>query len=79
METTVANWGNSLGVRIPKVFSEEAGISQGSKVDITFKDGRLIIEPVKEEEKSLKELLSTVTKNNLHGEVETDVQGEEVW
>jgi antitoxin component of MazEF toxin-antitoxin module len=55
------------------------GISQGSKVDITFKDGRLIIEPVKEEEKSLKELLSTVTKNNLHGEVETDVQGEEVW
>lgn len=79
MKTTVRNWGNSLGIRIPKVFSEEVGISQGSKVDITFKEGRLIIEPLKEDEKSLEELLSAVTKNNLHGEVETDVQGEELW
>lgn len=79
METTVRNWGNSLGIRIPKVFSAETGISTGSKVDISIESGKLIIVPIVEKDKTLSELLKGVTKENLHSEIETDSTGEEVW
>ena len=34
MVTKVQQWGNSLGVRIPKGLAEEAAVSAGSSVDI---------------------------------------------
>jgi antitoxin MazE len=78
MKAKVQNWGNSLGLRIPKVYSEETGIVNGSTVNVILHKGNIIIEPL-EKEKSLKELLSCVTKNNLHNEIATDAMGEEVW
>ncbi len=79
METTVKKWGNSLGIRFPKVYTEETGIFNGSKVDIKISDGKLVIEPIREDEKSLDELLKSVTKYNLHSEVDSESIGEEVW
>ncbi len=32
MQTTIRKWGNSLGLRIPKAFAEEAGVSAGSEI-----------------------------------------------
>ena len=79
MEATIKKWGNSLGIRFPKVYAKEAGISDGSKVDITIVDGKVIIEPIHIEEKSLDELLKSVTKENIHGEIKYEKTGEEIW
>ena len=42
---TVQKWGNSEGVRIPKELRERAGIVCGSKLDIEFRDGSIILTP----------------------------------
>ena len=42
MRTKIVKWGNSLGLRIPKSFAEEVRVSEGSAVDLTMEDGRLV-------------------------------------
>ena len=70
MLTKILKWGNSLGLRIPKSFAKELDIEPNSEVDITVKDGRLIIRPVPRPAYDLVELLADVTQDNLHDEVE---------
>jgi antitoxin MazE len=79
MEAIVKKWGNSLGLRFPKVYTEETGIFDGSKVDISVSKGRLIIVPILEDVQSLEELLKSVTSKNKHKEIATDSIGEEIW
>jgi len=79
MEAIIKKWGNSLGVRFPKVYADETGIFNGSKVDIKINNGKLIIEPIREKEISLDELLLGVTVENLHNEIESEYIGDEIW
>lgn len=39
MKVKIAQWGNSLGLRLPKAAAEAAGLKAGSEVDITV-EGR---------------------------------------
>ncbi len=71
MKVQVQKWGNSLALRIPKSFAQETNLDQGSVVDLGLKAGLIIIKPVVEEEYSLDEMLSRVTKENIHPEVNT--------
>jgi antitoxin MazE len=76
----VQKWGNSLGIRIPKALATEAHINQGVDVDISVKDGRLVVEPVAVPQWSLEELLEGITDENLHEEVDWGPPvGKEVW
>ncbi len=78
MKTRVSKWGNSLGIRIPQVAAIEIGIEEGSEVEITIEENRLIIK--KMPSYSLEELLSAIKKDNLHGEIHFgDRTGEEAW
>ncbi len=80
MKARIQKWGNSLALRIPKSFAMHSHIEQGSLVDLSLDNGRMIIEPAREQEYSLKELLEKVTKRNLHSEVEFGKPvGREVW
>ena len=78
MRTKIQRWGNSLAVRIPKPFAEEAGLEQQSEVDVAVVDGTLVITP--SPALSLNELLAQVTDDNLHGEIDSGSPvGREVW
>ena len=66
----VVKWGNSLGIRIPKPLAAEAGVDEGSTVNIGLKDGALVIEPVAERP-SLKQLVASIRPSNRHTETET--------
>lgn len=80
VQTKIQRWGNSLGLRIPRSFAEEAGVGAGSEVDLSVQDGDLVVKPVRRRTYQLKELLRQVTAKNLHGEVETGgAVGREVW
>jgi antitoxin MazE len=49
-------------------------------VDLSLENGRMIVEPTKEQEYSLEDLLARVTKKNLHSEVDFGLPvGKEVW
>lgn len=79
LQTQIQKWGNSLAIRIPKPFAVEVGLEQNSTVTVSIVDGKLVLEPVKPEY-TLAELLSQVTPENLHQEVETGAAvGNEVW
>ena len=80
MQTKVQKWGNSLGLRIPKSFAEQAGVEAGSEVDLSVEDGELIVRPKRAPKYDLKSLLQGVNAANVHKEVETgDPVGREVW
>lgn len=80
MKTTVQKWGNSYAVRIPKSFIKEVGLEYRADVEMTLEDGKLVIQPVQEETITLDELISKVTKKNLHTAVDTGAPlGNEVW
>jgi len=80
MTTRVQRWGNSLAVRIPKSFAADAGLREDAPVELSLVKGKLIIQSVREEPLTLKELLRGVTDENLHGEWDTGPPvGKEVW
>ncbi len=80
MQTKIQRWGNSLGLRIPRSFAEEAGVGAGSQVDLSVKDGDLIVRAARRRTYRLSELLEKVTARNLHGEVDAGTpMGREVW
>ena len=80
MRTKIQKWGNSLGLRIPKSFAEEAQLHAGSPVDLSLDDGRLIVRRSRVPSYRLEDLLSKVTKDNLHEEVPTgEAVGREAW
>ena len=79
MRVTVSRWGNSLGVRIPRALAEDAGVAEGSTVDVRVEGGRIVAVPV-DDEPTLAELLEGVTSDNLHGEALDDgTRGREAW
>jgi antitoxin MazE len=80
MEIKIRKWGNSLGLRIPKLLAEQTGVREGSAVEISVEEERLVITPVRVEAYRLNDLLERVTRDNLHDEVDFgDPQGREVW
>ncbi len=80
MITKVQKWGNSLALRIPKAFADTAKIENDSVVDVSFVNGQIVIKPIIPEKMTLEQLLSGVTENNIHREIDTgDVVGSEVW
>lgn len=80
MVTRIRRWGNSLGLRIPKSFAKDAGVEEGSPVDISIEGDRLVIQPVRPARYELADLVSQIRKDNLHEEIPTGGPvGREVW
>ena len=80
METKMKKWGNSLALRIPKPLAVEVGLEDNSPVEVSLVDGKLIIAPAIGMDLSLSQLLSQVTEDNLHDEVDTGpAVGGEAW
>ena len=79
MKIKVQKWGNSLGLRIPKVIADEIGLKENTPVELSLKKKKIVISPVKSEI-TLKQLLSQITEENLHSEVNTgSPRGREIW
>ena len=82
MTTKVQKWGNSQGLRIARHILEDAHISVGDDVDVTTKDGVIIISPMKpiRRKYDIRELLSRIPKDYKPGEVDWGKPvGKEVW
>jgi antitoxin MazE len=82
MLTKLKKWGNSQGMRFPKFLLKEAHIDVGDDVNISIKEGKIIIESVKKVRKkySLKELVSRMPKDYKPEEVDWGLPtGKEEW
>jgi antitoxin MazE len=49
---------------------EAVGLSLGQAVDVYEEDGRVVMEPIPGPAFSLRDLLSAVTDENIHGEID---------
>ncbi|MBW4550780.1 MAG: AbrB/MazE/SpoVT family DNA-binding domain-containing protein [Aphanocapsa sp. GSE-SYN-MK-11-07L] len=80
MKSQIGQWGNSLGVRIPKYVVEALGLRANDTVECSVIDGKMVLEPVQTlPELSLEELLAGVTEAP-EGEVDWGrPMGDEVW
>jgi antitoxin MazE len=82
MVTKVQKWGNSQGLRLPKQVLEDARISIGDAVDVTVREGMIVIAPANRVrgKRSLKELVARIPKNYKAREIDWGKPvGREAW
>jgi antitoxin MazE len=80
MRARVQKWGNSLALRIPKSFASEVGLEKETSVEVSLANGKLVITPVAEPKPNLREMLTKVTRENTHHEVDAgSATGNEIW
>lgn len=62
--TRIQKWGNSQGLRLTKQMLEDAHISVGDDVDVTARDGLIVVAPVRRVRgrQNLKELVAKIPK-----------------
>ena len=70
MQTRVQKWGNSLGVRIPRGLAEEVGLVAGTEVNLSSKDGQLVVTPALPTRLRLYDLLAGVSECNIHSSID---------
>ena len=70
MKTQIKKWGNSAVVRIPKPLLKGVDLEIESLIDLSIVNGRLVIEPISDEEFTLDALLAGITPDNVHDEVD---------
>ncbi len=67
MEASIARWGNSLGVRIPKDIAGRLGLREGTRVEIEAKGDHVVISPTRSRARyALKDLLVGMTPKEMH-------------
>jgi antitoxin MazE len=83
MVTKVQKWGNSQGLRLAKQVLEETNISIGDPVNVSARDGVIVIAPIRRSVRarlSLRGLVARIPKNYRPREVEWgEPVGSEVW
>ncbi len=80
MHVTAQKWGNSLAIRIPKAYTTNANIEEGTVIDLAFDNGCIIMKPILKKKKTLDEFLSLVTSENIHAETQPgNIVGREIW
>ncbi len=80
MQTYIQKWGNSLALRIPVIFAENLKIAEGSLVEVSSDNNKIIIVPLPKPRYNLEELLNGISEDNIHKEVDTGIpQGNEIW
>ena len=79
IETQIAKWGNSLGLRLPKSVALEAQVDEGDTVDVSVKNGAIVVRPNRPTY-SLEQLVAKITPRNRHSESDWGTPvGDEVW
>jgi len=80
MRTTVKKWGNSAAVRIPASVMEAADIRLEDVVDISEKEGKIVLKRVRAGGFDLDDLVERITSGNLHEPIDFGApQGKEGW
>ena len=82
MLAKIQKWGNSQGLRLAKNLLEDAQLDVGDEVDVSVKNGIMIVKPAKRIRglHNLKDLVSRIPQNYEPGEVDWgEPVGKEIW
>ena len=82
MHAKIQKWGNSQGLRLAKNLLADAQLGVGDEVDISVKDGIMIVTPAKRirGRQKLKDLVARIPENYQTSEVDWGKPvGKEAW
>ena len=82
MLAKIHKWGNSQGLRLTKNLLTDAQLGVGDEVDISVKDGVMIVKPAQKirGKHSLEDLVARIPENYQTGEIDWgEPVGKEVW
>jgi len=79
MTVKLNKWGNSLGLRIPKIIAEEAQLKPGSEFILSVNKNGSFNLTLKEDDLTLDDLVKGVTPENRHDNLIEGEIGNEVW
>ncbi len=82
MLAKIQKWGNSQGLRLAKNLLADAQLDIGDEVDISVKDGIMLVTPAKRirGRHNLKDLVARIPENYQSGEIDWgEPVGKEVW
>jgi antitoxin MazE len=78
MKVKIAQWGNSLGLRLPKAAAEAAGLKAGSEVDVTVEGRELRVrQPLPYKHYRIEDLVAEMKRLGPENEPEPD-RGSEI-
>jgi len=73
----IAKWGNSLGLRVPRDLAARIGLTEGTRVDVEARGGRLVVSK-SNRRFSLDELLAGMTPERQHHALDDAPRGDEI-
>jgi len=82
MRTKIQKWGNSQGLRLPKVLLDEIQTNVGDEVKVYSQEGKIIVEPVTQirSKFSLQALVKKIPKTHKTEEINWgNPVGKEGW
>lgn len=80
MESKIQKWGNSNGIRIPKVILDSLDLKRDDLVEIKKEEEKIVITKLKRERISLKKRIANYDGPNLCKEfVWDEATGKEIW
>ena len=80
MTTTIQKWGNSQGVRIPKVILDTVNWAENEQIILVVNNGKIIMEKAKNKRKNIKELFENYKGKYEPTEMDWgEPKGEEIW
>lgn len=76
----IKHWGNNLGVRLPAAVAKAADLHADQRVRVTVEEGRVVIEPIRDEPLTLDQRLARFDPARHGGEVMASAAvGAEKW
>jgi antitoxin MazE len=66
----IQKWGNSLAVRIPSKLANQLRVTAGTQVEISTKNGSILVTPRRRKQYSLREMLRKIKPENVHELIE---------
>jgi len=77
MRASLARWGNSLAVRVPREIAASIGLREGAALDMSVEDGALVL---RRRRYDLDELVAAMAgKEPPPLEMEDEAHGSEAW
>jgi antitoxin MazE len=79
VRTSIARWGNSLALRLPKKLAEDVGLVEGATVDLRIEGDSLLVVPARKKYR-LSDLLAETKPEARQTETEWGApRGRETW
>ena len=79
MRAKIQKVGNGLGLQVPKSLAKKARLREGTEVELTVRNGSLVVTRAGED-LSLDEMLAQITEENRHDAIDWGpAVGKEAW